>query len=79
VCSSHGSIENYHIGASNSMSSEEERIPCKQTRFKKIKARKPTKAHKQPIKCARDKTACRKKEQAFLADTSDEDDEFAGE
>jgi len=61
------------------MSSEEERIPRKQTRFKKVKARKPTKARKQPIKRARDKAARRKKEQAFPADTSDEDDEFAGE
>jgi len=79
ACSSRGSIDNYHIGASNSMSSEEERIPRKQTRFKKVKARKPTKTRKQPIKHARDKAACRKKEQAFLADTSDEEDEFAGE
>ena len=54
------------------MSSEEERTPCKKTRFKKIKARKP-------IKRACDKATRRKKEQAFLADTSDEDDEFAGE
>ena len=63
------------------MSSVEERIPCKQTRFKKVKARKLTSAREQPIyiKRVRDKAARRKKEQAFLADTSDEEDEFAGE
>jgi hypothetical protein len=63
------------------MSSVEERIPRKQTRFKKVKARKPTKARKQPIyiKRARDKAARRKKEEAYLVDTSDEEDEFAGE
>ena len=71
ACSSHVSADNYHIGASNSMSSEEDRIPRKNTRFEKIKARKP-------IKQACSKAACRKKEQAYLVDTSDEDNEFAG-
>ena len=54
------------------MSSEEERIPRKASKQKNKKERHA------PIKRARDKAARRKKEQAFLADTSDEDDEFAG-
>ena len=70
--SSHGSVDNYHVGASSSMSSEEERIPRKASKKKNKKERHA------PIKRARDKAARRKKEQAFLADTSDEDDEFAG-
>ena len=54
------------------MSSVEEPIPRKKTRFKKVKARKP-------IKRARNKAARRKKKQAYLVDTSDEEeDEFAG-
>ena len=54
------------------MSLEEELIPCKKTRFKKVNARKP-------IKHAHDKAAHHKKEQAYLVDTSNEEDEFAGE
>jgi len=53
------------------MSSEGEHIPRKKTRFKKIKACKP-------IKQACNKAARHKKEQAYLVDTSDEEDEFAG-
>jgi len=71
TCSSHGSVDNYHIGARNFVSSEEDRIPCKKTRFKRIRAHKS-------IKQALSKAARRKKEQAYIANTSDEDDKFAG-
>ena len=53
------------------MSSEEDRVPDKNTRFKKIKACKP-------IKKACNKATCRKKEQVYLVDTSDEEVEFSG-
>jgi hypothetical protein len=55
-CSSHGSIGNYHIAASKSMTSEEDRIPRKKTRFKQVK--KTSK----PTKQARDR-ATRRREQ----------------
>ena len=54
------------------MSSEEERIPRKTRRNKKKKD-----PHA-PMKHIRDKAAHHKKEQAYLLDTSDEDDEFVG-
>jgi len=54
------------------MTREEERIPHKKTRFKQVKKTR------KPIKQACDHATYRKKEQAFIADSSDKENEFAG-
>ena len=54
------------------MTSEEDCIPRKKTRFKRVKKAR------RPIKQARDRATLRKKEQVFLADSSDEENKFTG-